>query len=143
MKKDRVKKAVLVIVGLIIFTIAYYIFYKITNIGLPCVFHEFFGFYCPGCGITRMIFSIMQLDLYQAFRYDALMFIFTPFAIVLAIDWLIGYLYDRPNKIFSKIPFAVWITVLVISVIFGIIRNIGPFTYLAPTTIVDGKEIRE
>ena len=140
MKKDRLRKAIIVIVSLTIFSIAYYIFYKKTGFGIPCMYHEMFGWYCSGCGITRMIFSFMQLDFYQAFRYNAYLCILTPFGIFMAIDWLIGYLYDRPSKYFSKVPTAVWIIILVGAILFGIIRNIEPFTYLEPTNIRDVRE---
>jgi hypothetical protein len=135
MKKERIRKVLLVLLGLLLFSIGYYIFYKITNIGIPCVFHTVFGLYCPGCGITRMIFSIMQLDFYQAFRYNALMFIFTPFIIFFAGDLIIAYLYDRKTKFFGKVPNFVWIILTIICVIFGAIRNMEPFTYLEPTDI--------
>ena len=45
------------------------VFYLKYNIGIPCIFHELTGFYCPGCGLTRAIASIVKLDFYQAFRY--------------------------------------------------------------------------
>ena len=33
---------------------------------IPCVFNLITGYYCPGCGITRMFISIYKLDFYQA-----------------------------------------------------------------------------
>ena len=80
--------------------------------------------YCPGCGITRMFLSILRLDFYQAFRYNPLVFILIPLILI--------------NKIFIKetnIQKLIWWILLIIVIIFGILRNISIFSYLAPTKI--------
>ena len=59
-------------------------------ISIPCPFHFITGLYCPGCGITRMIKSILKLDFYQAFRYNQLLFILLPFFIIIIIDLFIS-----------------------------------------------------
>ena len=40
-----------------------------------CLVKDVFGFQCAGCGGTRMLFAILKLDFYQAFRYNPGMFI--------------------------------------------------------------------
>lgn len=40
-----------------------------------CWFRKKLGLYCPGCGGTRMVQSILKLDFYQAFRYNPLVFV--------------------------------------------------------------------
>lgn len=104
------------------------VFYLKYNIGIPCIFHELTGFYCPGCGLTRAIASIVKLDFYQAFRYNILVFVLIPFFIFYFI-----------NKVFFsnkyKIPNFIIIIVLVLVIVFGIVRNIPMFNYLAPTNV--------
>ena len=95
---------------------------------LRCVFHEITGLHCPGCGVTRMIGSILCLDFYQAFRYNMLLVILLPFAV---IYWI--YLFVLKGQ--KRIPNLVWYLLLVIVIIFGILRNIPVFSYLAPTII--------
>ena len=139
MKEERKKTIILIILLSLVGGIGYALFFKFTNIGLPCPIHELFHVNCPGCGISRMFMSILELNFYQAFRYNPLLFILFPFAIVLMIDASIAYINERNTKIYSKVPIWGWIILLVIIIGFGIIRNIEPFTFLSPTEIVDKK----
>ncbi len=101
---------------------------------LRCVFHEITGLHCPGCGVTRMIGSILKLDFYQAFRYNPLVFILSPFLIIYGIIKLYENMYDKIifNKKIEKVSI---ITIIILLVIFGILRNIEMFNFLAPTTL--------
>lgn len=101
-------------------------------ISIPCPVHFLTNLHCPGCGVTRMIKSILKLDFYQAFRYNQLVFVLLPFFIFLLIDYLIKKVLNK-ESIYKKIPEKVWIVLIIIFFIFGIIRNIFP--YFAPTTI--------
>lgn len=38
-------------------------------VDIPCLYREYFGFVCPGCGMTRALFSALQLDFVSAFNY--------------------------------------------------------------------------
>lgn len=100
---------------------------------IPCVFHELTGLYCPGCGATRMIVSLLQFDFYQAFRFNPLLFCFLPFLSFIAIleykNWLFGH-----KKVL--VDNKVWIFLLIITILFGILRNLELFSFLAPTLIV-------
>ena len=128
----RLKNVILTSIGIVIFTLVYWFVNKNFNIGIPCVFHEVTGLYCPGCGLTRMIFCLLSFDFYHAFRNNMLMFILFPFFIVCIIDYIISYLkYKKP--LIYKIKQRYWIILLVIAVIFGIVRNIFP--YMAPIEI--------
>ena len=103
---------------------------------IPCIFNKITGLFCPGCGITRMFISIIKLEFYQAFRYNSLIFIYLVF-IVLSIIYIIFYkLFNKKNKIKNILKFNKFIyTILIITIIFGIIRNINIFSYLKPTLI--------
>jgi hypothetical protein len=135
MKKDRVIKIVLISIIALIVAFGYYLFHRFTGIGIPCPIHEILGIFCPGCGISRMFFAIFELNFYQAFRYNPLLFCYLPFGIILFIDYIVAYVYDKKTVIFKRIPNYCWIILLLITVAFGIIRNIGPFKILAPTDI--------
>jgi len=111
-------------------------FLKINyDFGIPCVFHELTGLYCPGCGVTRMLESLVKLDLYQSFRYNMLAFLIFPILIVCAADSIYCYIIARSTTIYSKIPYKVLLTVLIVTLAFGVLRNIGAFDFLAPTDI--------
>lgn len=88
----------------------------------PCLFHCVTGLYCPGCGSTRALHSLLQGDVCGALAKNSLLVISLPFLAVL---------YTRPAWTRGRrIP---WI-VLGIVVAYGILRNLGifPFVLLAP-----------
>lgn len=39
------------------------------RLGITCIFRQYLGFVCPGCGMTRAILSVLRLDFVAAFRY--------------------------------------------------------------------------
>ncbi|MEY8354136.1 DUF2752 domain-containing protein [Lachnospiraceae bacterium 54-53] len=45
---------------------------KLLGIGFPCMFHSLTGFYCPGCGGTRAVRSLLRGDLRMSFQYHPL-----------------------------------------------------------------------
>lgn len=45
---------------------------KIYGLGLPCLFHSLTGLYCPGCGGTRAVRSLLRGDLRMSFQYHPL-----------------------------------------------------------------------
>ena len=112
--------------------IIYFIFGNIYNIYIPCVFHELTGLYCPGCGTTRMINSLIRLDFYQAFRYNQMVFILIPIFTLYLIDFIYKSIKNKKPLLY-KTPNYIWYIIVVLLVIFGIIRNIFP--YFAPTVI--------
>lgn len=121
------KKFIILIILLILYLLisSYFHFY------IPCPFKEITGFYCPGCGITRMLLSILKLDFYGAFRYNPLLFISIPIGLYIYIDYLIR----KEKSLYKKIPEKGWYVVIIIFIIYGILRNIPAFDFLAPTTI--------
>ena len=102
---------------------------------IKCLFNVVTGLYCPGCGITRCIIAIFELDFYQAFRYNALVFILLPFLCIYFIYQSYITIFNKKDKLTKKIPNNVYYILLVIVIIFGIIRNIDAFSWLAPTKI--------
>lgn len=131
----KYKKRIIVIlsfIGIILILITYKYINKKYNIGIPCVIHEITGLYCPGCGITRAIFYLLDLKPIEAIKSNILMFILSPFIIIYLINYIKIYLQNKnedPSKIFPK---KLWYTLLVITIIFGIIRNINYFSWLQP-----------
>ena len=125
-QKNKMKKSnykYFLIVGII--GILYLIVFLKYKIGIPCLFHEVTGLYCPGCGMTRAMISIIKLDFYQASRFNILIFIVIPFFIIYFI------LKDK-----KTIPNWIWYVLLSLVILYGILRNIPAFSYLAPTYIV-------
>lgn len=103
---------------------------------IPCLFHKITNLYCPGCGITRCLVSFFHLNFYQSFRYNPLLFIFIPFLLFYVIYRYIIFCFDLEDKITVKIPNSFWYILLIITLIFGVLRNIPIFSYLKPTKII-------
>ena len=97
-----------------------------TNIGIPCVFHELTGFYCPGCGITRAALSVLHLDLAQAFRFNSLVFILLP---------LYAIYFITHKKQIRLVSNGIMAVMLIITIAFGILRNFPLFDFLAPMAV--------
>lgn len=133
--KNRIFKTVSILFLLIIIFFIYLFLHNKFNFNIPCYFSLVTGLECPGCGITRMILSILKLDFYQAFRYNPLVFIYMPFIITYIIYKIYLYIYDKKDKILIKIPRIYIYLVLIITIIYGILRNVEMFSFLKPTTI--------
>lgn len=133
------KKRFAILIGLItaiaLVGIVYYFCFIKNGILIPCLFYQITGLYCPGCGITRMILSLLRLDFYQAFRFNPLIFIALPFIIVLFIDMFFKWLVGKENYLYMKINDKAWIVLLIITLLFGVLRNLPFFEYFIPTVI--------
>lgn len=107
------------------------ILYLKYGIAIPCIFNEITGLYCPGCGITRMVLSLLKGDIYQAFRYNPIIFIDIP---IICISLIFEKCFKNKKNI-KKITNIVYTILLIITIIFGVLRNIPQLCFLAPTEI--------
>ena len=96
---------------------------KITSL---CPVKAITGLDCPGCGITRMFVALFHGNIYQAFRYNPLVFIELPILLILII------LYNH-KKEYRKVINIIFIILVVITIVYGVLRNIPMFYLLAPT----------
>lgn len=119
---------------LFILLILYLIVGNHFNIYLFCPFYKITKLYCPGCGVTRMLLSILHGNFYQAFRFNPLIFIMLPFFIIYYILYIIS-LINKKDFIIKKIDDKLWIYLIIIFITYGILRNIPLFSYLRPTVI--------
>ncbi|MBQ6877457.1 MAG: DUF2752 domain-containing protein [Oscillospiraceae bacterium] len=103
--------------------------------GIPCMFHQITGFYCSGCGSSRALRSILHLDFYRALRYNAIFTLFLPFLAVYFCALFYSYIRLGRDKISEKISMKFVWALIVIAVLYGILRNIPAFGFLAPTVI--------
>ena len=127
--KTKIKILLILISSILLLHIYKYIYIK-YHIGIPCIFHEITHLYCPGCGITRAIFLLLELDIKSALK-ENLLIIFLPLIIIYIINYLknkINNINKDPAKIFPK---PIWYILLIITITYGIIRNF--FSILQPT----------
>ena len=128
-KKPTLKMGILFLCSFLFLVIWLFILEKIQY---KCPFHKYLHIYCPGCGGTRMIRSILRFDFYQAFRYNPLLFILFIIAIIFIIIAIIIYKKKKILVLPSKYSLIV---LLIVLVIYMIVRNISIFSYLIPTEV--------
>lgn len=123
------KSLVISIIVILIIYIGSFIF---TGHGLPCLIKKVTHLYCPGCGISRMFISIFSLDFYQAFRYNPLIFTLLILYLLFLLTNLILKILKYPLVRLNK---GVYILLIIVTIAFGIMRNMSYFSYLAPTIV--------
>ncbi len=122
--KSRLIRVIKIYLLLLIIFISYYVVNKKYGLYIPCFFHEITGLKCPGCGITSCLFHLVNLNIKEAFNSNPLVFIYLPFIAGYFLYETYLYVYDKQDKFLKKIPNYVWIIVLLITIIYGILRNI-------------------
>jgi hypothetical protein len=92
------------------------------------------GIYCPGCGTTRMLHSLLHLRLVEAFDHNVLMVFLLPVVLYAGLAAYLAFVFGRP--LLPALRIARWISVLILvaAVVFTVLRNLpfSPFAYLAP-----------
>ena len=122
------KKKYKFIVGiLVLLLVSLYYFFNptVSNFFPKCPFHTITGLYCPGCGSQRAIHDLMHLNIFEAINHNALMFFTFTFGIGL-------YLYSK--KKFSDLIYHPKSPLIIFGIIFlfGVLRNLDKFHFLAP-----------
>lgn len=117
--------AVLASVGL------YAILCAFWGLAIPCPIYALTGLYCPGCGVTRMLLSLLRLDFALAWRYNpAILLLALPLAALL-VDLARGYLSAgvvQPSRWRNTAALSLVIALLV----FGVVRNLPGAQLLRP-----------
>jgi hypothetical protein len=97
-----------------------------------CLFHQSTGLLCPGCGSLRALHQLLHGNVIAALHFNALLVLSLPLAAWFCCRSIIANLKQRPAAICIR-PAWLW-SGLVVSVVFGILRNL-PFAqsaWLAP-----------
>ena len=103
--------------------------------GIPCMFYQLTGFYCSGCGASRALRSVLHLDFYQALRYNAIFTICLPLFAVYFTSLSASYIRFGKDRVSEKISMKIIYIFVAIALVYGILRNIPAFSFLAPVTL--------
>lgn len=99
-----------------------------------CLFHQYTGLHCAGCGMTRASHALLQGDPITAFRYNPLVMGLFALGLLAAIWELVARVSgkDLPFRIRPRLA-MVWV-LIGLFLAFWVLRNIPawPFTLLAP-----------
>ncbi len=127
---DRLKKLILYLLISVIIILSLLIVYYMTGITWRCPFNLITGLvlgnrglYCPGCGSTRAVREFLKLNFAGGIKYNMLFPLEAFYILFVLCISAVSYVkdgrfnYRSPNKAFD-------ITVLVIVIIWGVVRNI-------------------
>ena len=90
--KERFRHCIIFIFIISFSGFVYGIFYKKTGIGIPCLFYEITGLYCPGCGITRMMVSLLEGNIVEAISFNHVIFFMMPLFLWICCALIVRYI---------------------------------------------------
>jgi len=97
-----------------------------------CYSYQAAGIHCPGCGLTRSVYSLLHGQIAQAFAYNPLIALFSPYLLFMWIrSWWFWIWGTQGRSLFP--PKAGW-PVLIVLLVYWLLRNVPyyPFNLLAP-----------
>ena len=124
MDKQAAKKVLKHLAVLFAIGLAYFIFYSLTGIGIPCAFRTVTTLKCPSCGVTHMFSDMLHGDFAAAFKDNVFLFCTWP-----VITGLLIYA-DYRTAAHKKLPKwcnIIMIAFIVLLIIWRIIRNLPVF----------------
>lgn len=99
---------------------------------LPCPFFDLTGLYCPGCGSGRAVAAALRGELWQAFRWNPMLFLLGIPSMAVLIWEYIRIVFGVPGmKPVIPPQWLIW-TVVVLMIAYWIARNIPWLSFLAP-----------
>ena len=102
--------------------IMYYILVAHFHVSVPCMFHEVTGLLCPSCGVTRMILALSRLDFKSAYRYNQVLFIFSPLLLYFIVKTYIYWVTGRVLQL-NQVEKCLGVGLIIVLVMFGRCRN--------------------
>ncbi len=122
-QKKRFIQQLLVLLGVLFAGFGYYFFVTVTGFKMLCGFNELTGLLCPGCGLTRMCISIIELDFYSAFGYNKLIFVTLPVLALIFFNFEYNYIKTGEAKLNKPVQWIGYLE-LALLLVFGVVRNI-------------------
>ncbi len=122
-RKKRIRKVLTTGIVVSAVGVIYALICVYTPFRIPCMFRLVTGYKCPGCGVTGMALSILRFDFYEAFINNRAVLSMLPAGLIIGVHYIFRYIKNG-EKMLSKPSRAVVITMTVILLAFGIVRNI-------------------
>lgn len=94
---------------------------RISTVFTGCLIHDRFFLYCPLCGGTRAVSSLLRLEIAEAFSYNAFVVLLVIVAIGLDVWAFVRLLRGHTNLL--PLPGWIWIVFAVLLILYGVLRN--------------------
>lgn len=94
---------------------------------VPCPFHALTGLWCPGCGMTRAMHDVFTGHPLSALGTNLL---WPLLVVVVGWTWL-AWLSPQVRRP-TRAPAAMWVSLVVLALVYGVARNIPALAALAP-----------
>jgi hypothetical protein len=95
-----------------------------------CMFHQLTGWNCPGCGMTRGLYALLHGNVRLALKDNALLVL----ALVGLAFWggqfIVRKFRQQPARFYISPKLVIAFGIL--AVVFGVLRNLPGFSWLAP-----------
>jgi hypothetical protein len=88
-----------------------------------CGFYAATGFYCPGCGMTRAVHSMLHGNIVRAVQFNAILVVAMPVLIYLYTWWMTWAFTGKELPKLKLSKKVIW-TLVVIAVVFSVGRNL-------------------
>lgn len=98
--------------------------HKIVSSFPTCMIHKYTGLYCPACGNTRSVLSLLDGNLFLSLRYNITPFTIGLLLIILYIEATF-YALGHPLKILPRSN-RFWFIILTIILLYYLVRNFVP-----------------
>ncbi len=89
---------------------------------IPCPLYTFFHVQCPFCGVQRGLLALLHGDIAAWWHYNPVVWVFTPYFLLLLIGGLYRPWQQKPFFQFCKQD-KVLFSVLGILLLWGVLRN--------------------
>lgn len=103
---------------------AYLLVIKFTSLRIPCWFYQMTGYQCPGCGVTRMAYSLAHLHFREAWAANPYFLCLLPLLILYAFYRSRRYIIGSGDQYSTAERVLLWLA-LAGAVVFGILRNLS------------------
>ncbi len=128
-KNNKYLKLLLIQLSIVFVLVFIFVFTKssLVNIIPLCFWKINYGFYCPSCGSTRCVISLINFDFSSAFSYNTFLFILIMYLFLLDLLYIINTIF---NKSYLKIFYPKWYYVIIyfsLWAIYTVIINILNF----------------
>ena len=121
--RERLRRRARIWVTVAAAGIAYAVICLHFGVGIPCPIYALTGFRCPGCGVSRMMLSLIRGNVAGMFRYNLVLPVVLPVLAVLLVRDEVNYIRYGTARA-GRVHNAVCIVIIAALLIYGVVRNI-------------------